>query len=125
MRTVLAVVVGVVTWGVVNTVLWMALLAVSPDAFGDDRLPTTTAMTAALLVLSFLCSIAAGFVAAKIAQGNPGKAVWILAVVNLLIGIAVEVSQWDALPVWYHLGLILMVIPFTLLGGRLAGTAAA
>jgi hypothetical protein len=39
----------------------------------------------------------------------------------LVVGIAVQVSYWDALPVWWHLAFLVSIVPFTLLGARLRG----
>ena len=47
------------------------------------------------------------------------RAVWILAFVQLAIGIAVEASYWELMPVWYHLLFLALLIPATVYGGRL------
>jgi hypothetical protein len=47
------------------------------------------------------------------------RIVWVLAVLQLGLGVVAEVSYWSLMPVWYHIALLAPVVPATVLGGRL------
>jgi len=70
------------------------------------------------LVLSAFCSIVAGFVAALIARENL-RSPLILGMLLLIFGIFVQISVWDKIPLWYNLAFWILLIPMTILGGRL------
>jgi hypothetical protein len=117
-RTIGAVVVGVVLWGV----LWnggnAALGAAGIIAVGEPV--SSVPVLLGLIVYSGLLSVLAGFVAATI-KGGPDAmtAVRALAGTNLLIGIVVEVMYWSLMPAWYHIVFLALVVPMTMIGGRM------
>ncbi len=41
-----------------------------------------------------------------------------LGVVQLIIGILVQVQYWQVMPLWYHLSFLSLLLPGTVLGGR-------
>lgn len=120
-KLVLAVIAGYALW----TVLWLGggqgLLAAFPDAMpqADGQPIGSTPYLVGALVLSVICSLAAG------ALCRLGKAHWLaaaitLSVLLLLTGIGVQASSWDLMPVWYHLPFLILLVPATLLGARIA-----
>ncbi len=117
-KTIGAVVAGTVLWGV----LWnggnAGLLAGGVVEAGEPI--TSTGLLLGLIAFSAALSVLAGFVAAAI-KGAPDAmtAVKLLAAVNLIIGIAVEVMYWDLMPVWYHIVFLALIVPLTLWGGKL------
>lgn len=123
-RTIGAVVVGVVLWGV----LWnggnAGLGAAGIIAVGE---PIEAApVLLGLLAYSAVLSVLAGWVTAAIRGApEPMGAVRALAGVNLAIGIVVEIMYWSLMPVWYHLVFLGLVVPMTLLGGRMKADALA
>ncbi len=121
-RKIGAVVVGVVLWGVLwnggNAVLGSTgIITVGEPITGVGVLLGLIAYSAALSVL-------AGWSAAAIA-GVPGAmgAVRALAGVNLAIGIVVEAMYWSLMPAWYHIVFLALVVPMTLIGGRMKAEA--
>lgn len=70
--------------------------------------------------LSVLASLAAGFAAYLISQSNKSVCTWILAACLLATGIPVQISAWNDLPVWYNLLFLVLLVPVTVLGARLA-----
>jgi len=117
MRAFVAVVVGFVVW----TVLWLgsgaAVRAAMPDALPTEGAITDTTALLVVLALSVVCSLVAGFVTVRIQAAGP--AVIVLAILLLVVGIGVQASGWDRMPVWYHLVFLALLVPMTLLGGRL------
>jgi len=117
-RTIGAVVVGVVLWGV----LWnggnAALGAAGVITIGEPI--TGVPVLLGMIAYSAVLSVLAGWVAAAVKGGPEAMAaVKGLAAVNLLIGIAVEVMYWSLMPAWYHVIFLALVVPMTLVGGRL------
>jgi predicted MFS family arabinose efflux permease len=74
------------------------------------------------LVRAAVISIMSGFLAAFIANENR-KTPLILGVLLLAFGLMVQVMAWSYLPIWYHLIFLAMLIPFTILGGKIKQTA--
>ena len=117
MRPLLAVVAGVALWGGAWTGSHAALAGALPAAFDERGFPRDAGLLLAFLAISVVLSIVAGFVAAWIARARPMRVVAVLAVLQLAIGVAVQASSWEAMPVWYHVPFLLMVVPAHLLGG--------
>ncbi len=123
-RTIGAVVAGVVLWGVLWNGGTAGLMAAGVTTAGEPI--TGVGVLLGLIAYSAVLSVVAGWVTAAIKGGpDPMGAVKALAAVNLLIGIAVEVMYWSLMPAWYHIVFLALVVPMTLVGGRMkAGSAA-
>lgn len=121
-RAVLAVVVGFVVW----TALWLGGAMVVAMVFGLDLTAgglRETGPLAAFVALSVVCSLAAGVTCSAVNGRRCGRAVPVLAGVLLLVGIGVQVPAWADFPVWYHLVFLVLLVPMTLVGGRLMSRA--
>ena len=118
-RIVLGVVAGVVLWGL----LWVggssAAQAAWPDLIDPEVRLDHLGILGGYLIYSVILSLLAGYVAAAIGGAAAMRTVWILAVVQLGIGIFTEISYWDLTPVWYHLVFLALVVPATVAGGRM------
>jgi hypothetical protein len=117
LRKILAVVAGFVVW----SVLWLggnaAIGALIPGVVNVSGSVSNVGFLLALLALSLLASLAAGYTAAAL-KAHPG-AVWLLALVLLVVGIAVELGSWRLLPVWYHLVFLALIVPLVRFGAGL------
>lgn len=115
--SILAVVAGFALW----SVLWLgggaALRAVSPGAYDDAGMTGNTVQLALVLALSVVCSLASGFVAGRMTAccAQPVK---VLAGLLLVVGLVVQISVWDQMPLWYHAGFLLLLVPMTLFGSQ-------
>jgi hypothetical protein len=133
-RIILGVVAGFIAW----SILWLGsdqlLISLSRDWYGNhqyafqnamvNQTPFTPDTTILLLHLlrAVIISILAGFLAAIVARENR-RTPMILGVLLLLFGIAVQALAWSYLPIWYHVIFLALLIPMTILGGRLKRTA--
>jgi hypothetical protein len=72
-----------------------------------------------VLVLSVVCSVAAGLSAAAIAKERARVAVLVTAVLLLVTGIGVQASVWHLMPVWYHATFLALIVPVCVIAGRL------
>jgi len=121
MRTALGVIAGFIVW----SVLWLCANVALRSA-GILPATTTAPITAAtpvlaLLVVSIVCSVVAGYLAVRLAH-VPAAAVF-LGVVLLVVGIAVQMKYWTLMPSWYSIAFIILLLPMTVAGGRMAASA--
>jgi hypothetical protein len=119
LKTILGIIAGFLVW----SILWVGVDALLKAVWTDynasvEAMNFTTTMLIVPLVLSAVCSIIAGFVTALIVKEN-SKSPLILGVLLLLVGIFVQMSVWDKIPLWYHLAFWVLLIPMTVLGGKL------
>jgi hypothetical protein len=110
------VIAGLIAWIVLVTILNMGLRHGWPDYAAVEKAMTfTVPMMVVRLVMSALCSLAAGFAAARLDKRAPLIAGTIL----LLLFIPVHYSMWDKFPIWYHLTFLTSLPLASLLGGKL------
>lgn len=133
-RVILGIVAGFIAW----SILWIGsdqvLAMLSPGWYGAHQAAFERAMfnrseftpdTTILflhIVRNAIISIMSGFLAAVIANGNRNASVG-LGILLLAFGAFVEAMAWNYLPIWYHIIFLAILIPFTILGGRLKRTA--
>ena len=116
-RNILAVVAGWLSWGIIcNLLLFPILMSLFPDQF-ENTVPTTKAIMASL-VLTFICSIIAGYVSGLVAATNHLRVVQIAAIINLVFAIVVQISFGDTMPAWYHIIFLASIMPLMIMGGK-------
>ncbi|WP_237132901.1 hypothetical protein [Pseudohongiella sp. O18] len=125
-KMVIAIIAAYAVW----TVIWLvgnATLFADVAAQSADGTPVTAVgVLLGILLLSIICSLAAGVVAARLDRANAFRAVLITGVLLVLTGVGVQASVWALMPVWYHLSFLILIVPVALLGARLvSGSSAA
>ena len=118
-KMILGIIVGFVVW----TILWLGsnaiLVAIMPDIAPTAELTNITSTYLIIrLISSVIFSIIAGFVAVIISK-EAAKTAFFLGMLLLATGIFVQVGVWNAIPLWYHIIFLILLIPMTLLGGKL------
>ena len=129
-RLVLAVIVGFLAWSIMWVGSERVLSIASPDWFGAHQIafekatlnkeaytPDTTILILNI-VRGTLVTIMTGFLTALISGENKRSAL-ILGVLLVAFGLVVVVMTWQIIPLWYHVMFTLMLIPMTIVGGRL------
>lgn len=106
------------------------LSAILPETFGVHQRAFETAIingtqftadTNLLLmhiVLRALVSVMAGFLTA-LAAGENKRAPLALGLLLLAFGLLKAVLSWPYVPIWYHLIFTALLIPMTMMGGKL------
>lgn len=116
-RSILAVLAGMVVW----FVLWMGLnaglAAAYPDRFDAAGVTADATLLGAFLLGSLVASLLAGWTTARLAVRAPVKHALVLGAIHLAIGIAVQASVWSQMPLWYHLPFLALVVPAHWAGG--------
>ena len=119
MKTVAAVIVGLVTWILVATLVNFPLRAWWPHYHeAETAFNFTLGMKLFRLALGALASVCSGFVAAWIANGHRTAAI-ALGILLLVLFIPNHYLLWEKFPVWYHLTFLVSLFPLTLLGAML------
>ena len=92
------------------------------DRYGADGFSRDTTVLFSALVLSVICSVVAGWVTGRIAKDTlrSGK---ILGVVLLVVGIMVQASAWQQMPLWYHIPFLALLFPMAKMGAARAVTS--
>ena len=119
LRVILGVAAGFIVW----SILWVgvdAILRLVWTSYDESvkAMNFSSSMLIVPLVLSAVVSIISGFVAALISKES-SKSPLILGILLLIVGIFVQVNVWDKIPLWYNLAFWILLIPMTVLGGRL------
>jgi len=119
----LKIILGVIAGFFVWSILWVGTDAVLKAVWAGykenvEAMSFSPAMLIVPLILSAVCSITAGFVAALIA-GENSKSPLILGALLLIAGIFAQMGVWDKIPLWYHLAFWILLIPMTVFGGKL------
>ena len=132
-RIVLDAIAGFFAWAIVWVGSEKILSAMCPEGFGVHQLAFEaavtnggqfTANTTLLLihiVLGSIVSVMAGFLAAQIAGENK-RAPLVLGFLLMAFGLLKVVLSWPYVPVWYHVIFTAILIPMTIMGGKLKTT---
>jgi hypothetical protein len=117
LRSILAVVAGVLAWGIVVTILNLGLRHGWPAyAAVEKAMLFTVPMMAARLSISGISSLVSGFAAAAV--GRSGQAALIAGVLLLLIFVPIHYVIWSKFPLWYHLTFLVSLPLLSVIGGR-------
>jgi hypothetical protein len=119
-RSTIAVIVGLLIWGICATCLDLLLrLALPGYAAAEPQMQFTTVMMLARLALpGGIPSIAAGFSSAWISPRN-GRVTAVLVVILLLVFLPSHYYLWTKFPIWYHVTFLGSLILLTWLGAKL------
>ncbi len=134
LRIILGVIAGFIAW----SILWVGsdqlFHLFSPPWYGAQKdamalavanaetFRTDASISVIDLVRSGIASIMAGFIAAVVA-GENRRSPLILGIILLIVGVAVQVHLWNVFPIWFHVIFWLMLIPLTILGGKMKQAA--
>jgi uncharacterized membrane protein YeaQ/YmgE (transglycosylase-associated protein family) len=134
LRVVLGVIAGFIAW----SILWLGsdqvLMMISPGWYGAHQLAFQKAMfnkteftpentiLGMHLLRAVIITLMCGFLAAVIARGNRNAPLG-LGILLFTFGAFVQAVAWSYLPVWYHIIFLALLIPMSILGGRLKRSA--
>ena len=133
-RILWGVIAGFIAWAIAWVGSEKILSAIWPEWFGAHQLAFQaaiehggqfTADTTILLMhiaLASIVSVMSGFLAALIAGENK-RAPLILGFLLLAFGLLKVVMSWPYVPIWYHVLFTAILIPMTIMGGKLKTTA--
>ena len=129
-RIVLGVIAGFFAWAIVWFGSEKILSAIWPEGFGahqrafeaaitnGGQFTADTTMLLTHIVLGSIVSVMSGSVAALIASENR-RAPLVLGFLLLALGLLKLVMSWPYVPIWYHVIFTAILLPITILGGKL------
>ena len=120
LKLILGVIAGFIVWSLIFVGGEAVVRAIVPGAVApaDATYVGSIGILLGYLMRSIIASVLAGFTAALIA-GENAKSTLILGVVLLAVGSMVQVGAWNMLPAWYHIVFLVLLIPMTIVGGKL------
>src|SRR5260370_16808110 len=113
-RSILAVIVGGITWFIVGSIGNWILRAALP---GYSAVEVSMNFMICRLVLGVLSSLCAGFVCATIARNTVAPKV--AGAVMVVLFLPVHYMLWVKFPMWYHLFFLISLAPALLIGASL------
>ena len=129
-RIILGVIAGFIAWSIIWVGSEKALSAIWPEWYGAHQVAfeaavanggAFTADTTILLmniVRGSIVSVISGFLAALIA-GENRRSPLILVVLLVAFGLVIVAMSWSYVPLWYHIIFTALLIPMTMVGGKL------
>lgn len=132
LRIVLGIIAGFFAWAIVWFGIEQVLSAIWPE-FGAHQaafqaaIETDSAFTANQTILLIHCvlgsivSVISGFLSALI-SGENKRAPLVLGFLLLILGLLKAVMSWPYVPTWYHVIFTALLLPMTILGGKLKTT---
>ena len=122
-RSILAVIVAVVTWFIVATILnWILRAGLPGYSAVEVSMNFTLTMMICRLLLGLVSSWCAGFVCATIARNR--VAAKVAAAVMVVLFLPVHYMLWAKFPIWYHLFFLISLAPMLLVGAALQSKVA-
>lgn len=118
LRSILAVIAGSITWMVTALGTDAIVMSLFPQWYNNGGRVESVPVLLFAGFYSLLFSVLGGYVTALIARRSEMLHVFILGVLQLLMGIMATIKFWDTAPVWYHLTFLALLIPANLLGGQ-------
>ncbi len=128
-RIILGAISGFIVWTILLLTSDQIWLAISPDWFGKHQIELVNAIKnktpfmadSTILIIavirSAIFSIITGFIAALIAKEN-FKSPVLLGFLLVAFGVFVQSMVLNNVPFWYHLLLLLPIIPLAIFGGK-------
>jgi hypothetical protein len=117
-RSILAVIVAVVTWFIVATIgNWILRAGLPGYSVVEVSMNFTLTMMICRLLLGLVSSLGAGFVCATIARNR--VAAKAAAAVMVVLFLPVHYMLWAKFPIWYHLFFLISLAPMLLVGAAL------
>jgi len=132
-RIVLGVIAGFFAWAIVWFGSEKILSAIWPEWYGAHQIAFTAAIKnggpfsadTTILLMQIVCgsivSVMSGFLAALIAGENK-RAPLVLGFLLVAFGLLKVVLSWPYVPIWYHVIFTALLIPMTIMGGKLKTT---
>jgi len=117
-RSILAVIVAVVTWFIVATIVnWILRAGLPGYSAVEVSMNFTLTMMICRLLLGLVSSLCAGFVCATIARNR--VAARVAAAFMVVLFLPVHYMLWAKFPIWYHLFFLISLAPMLLAGAAL------
>ena len=119
LRSILAVIAGVVVWMVTAFGTDMIVFRLFPQ-FVDSATRRVDNVPLLFLMLAYCLaySVLGGYVTGTIARRREVPHAFVLGLLQLAMGTAATVANWETAPAWFHLALLALLVPANVAGGQ-------
>ena len=136
LRIVLGVIAGFLAWAIVWFGSEKILSAIWPEGFGahqrafeaaianGGQFTADTTLLLTHIVLASIVSVMSGLLATLIAGENI-RAPLVLGILLVAFGLLKVVLSWPYVPIWYHVIFTALLIPMTIVGGKIINNRSA
>jgi hypothetical protein len=119
-RSVVSVAAGFFAVMVLGAAADMVLSQVSSNAFDAQGHARAESTLFVKLAYETLFALIAGYVTARIAVRKPYTHVLVMAAIVLAGRAFIAALTWDVAPLWFNVGVLVLIIPAALLGAKLS-----
>lgn len=123
-RSVVAVAAGFFASTVMSLGADLAFRRMSPDSFDAEGQASSDGTLFVIMGYEVLFAAVAGYVTARLAIRKPLAHALIMGAVVLVGRIPTAILSWSTVPVWFHLGVLLLIVPAALLGAKVGAMRA-
>lgn len=107
-RLILGIIAAPILWGLISVPVNLVLAAIYGEAAAP---PYPTPYLIIALILSVGYGLFSGYGAAWVAGTGERKLGIGAGIALLIVGLGVQISAWDAIPLWWHIIFLAMLIP--------------
>ena len=119
LRSILAVIAGLVTLIVTGLGGDVALRGLAPQWFAESGRVENVPALLLMVCYTLIFSVLSGYVAALVAKRQEIKHAFILGLIQLALNIVATIKFSSTAPAWFHLAIIVLLVPATVFGGQL------
>jgi hypothetical protein len=123
-RSVVAVLAGFFTSTVMSLAADILFRRMSPASFSAEGQAAGDGALFTMMGYEALFEAVAGYTTARIASRQPFVHAIVMSGLVLLGRIPIVYAAWDTAPPWFHLGVLLLIIPAALLGAKVCALRA-
>ncbi len=117
LRSILAVVAGFLSIGVLSVGADLLLWRMMPGAFDPNGRVESTGVLLGMQLYVAVFAITGCYLAARLAGRSPMRHAMILGALGLAFNVAGTVARWDHAPAWAHVLALALVLPYAWVGG--------
>ena len=119
LRSILAVIAGIVVWMVTAFGTDMIVFRLFPQLIDSTRQRVEN-VPLLFFILSYCLaySVLGGYVTGTIARRREVLHAFVLGLLQLAMGTAATAANWETAPAWFHVGLLVMLVPANVAGGQ-------
>lgn len=117
LRSILSVLSAPILYGVLCVPVLSVLYAQFPDLVNEQGGTQSVPLLIGTELFQLLILTACGYVVARVAPWHLRHHVVIASIVMLVIGVSVQLSFWESLPVWHHYVFFACILGGMYLGG--------
>ena len=119
-RSVVSVAAGFFAVMVLGAAADVVLSQISPNALDAQGHARTESTLFIKLAYETLFALLAGYITARIAVRKPFTHVLVMSAIVLAGRAFIAVATWNVVPLWFNLGVLVLIIPAALLGAKLS-----